>query len=181
MKLLPNSIVVLLLAVCTAQAAVINLVATLDPANEVPPAVAPGANGSAAMVLDTLTLEFGWVISFDSLTGAATAAHFHAAPAGLNGAAVLNLDDDPGVVFSGIGASTGTFIGGKVLGADEVNNILAGLWYINIHTATHPGGELRGQVLAGEFVPTVVPLPPAVWLFGCGLIGLIAVARNKTR
>jgi len=27
--------------------------------------------------------------------------------------------------------------------------------------------------------PSVVPLPPAVWLFGSGLLGLIAIARRK--
>ena len=29
------------------------------------------------------------------------------------------------------------------------------------------------------FVTTVVPIPPAVWLFGSGLLGLIGVARHK--
>ena len=26
----------------------------------------------------------------------------------------------------------------------------------------------------------VIPIPPAVWLFGSGLVGLIAVARRKS-
>ena len=159
------------------QGAVVNLAATLDPSSEVPPAVAPGAMGSAAMVLDTDTRDFGWVISFEGLTGPATAAHFHEAPFGLNGAVVLNLDTDGGVVLSGIGSSAGVFAGGKTLSAEEVDDILNGLWYINIHTAANPGGEIRGQVLRGTFNP--IPIPAAVWLFGSGLLGLIGIAKRK--
>ena len=163
-----------------ARGAVINLVANLDPSNEVPPAVAPGATGDAAMVLDTDSGEFGWVISFSGLTGDSIGAHFHEAPAGSNGAVVLNLDTDGGVVLSGLGAPAGVFAGGKTLAANEVTNILAGLWYINIHTPDNPGGEIRGQVLSGTFNPAaVVPVPAAVWLFGSGLLGLLGVARRK--
>jgi hypothetical protein len=28
-------------------------------------------------------------------------------------------------------------------------------------------------------VPTVVPVPAAVWLFGSGLLGLVGIARSK--
>ena len=28
----------------------------------------------------------------------------------------------------------------------EVDQLKAGLWYVNLHTAAHPGGELRGHV-----------------------------------
>jgi hypothetical protein len=31
-----------------------------------------------------------------------------------------------------------------------------------------------------QFQPTFVPAPPALWLFGSGLLGLIGVARKKT-
>ena len=32
---------------------------------------------------------------------------------------------------------------------------------------------------AGSFQVTMVPIPPAIWLFGCGVLGLIGIARNK--
>ena len=35
-----------------------------------------------------------------------------------------------------------------------------------------------GQV-AYLLTPTAVPVPPAVWLFGSGLLGLIGIARKK--
>jgi hypothetical protein len=28
----------------------------------------------------------------------------------------------------------------------QVDQLKQGLWYVNLHTAAHPGGELRGQV-----------------------------------
>ena len=39
----------------------------------------------------------------------------------------------------------------------------------------------RAEVWLGLYLvmPTVIPLPAAVWLFGSGLIGLIGVARRK--
>lgn len=38
----------------------------------------------------------------------------------------------------------------------------------------------NGSVLSIDAVPTVVPVPAAVWLFGSGLLGLIGIARRKT-
>jgi hypothetical protein len=29
------------------------------------------------------------------------------------------------------------------------------------------------------YSPNIVPVPPSVWLFGSGLIGLVAVARRR--
>lgn len=174
-----TTILIAVLASFPARGAIVNLAATLDPSSEVPPVSVPGAMGSAAMVLDTDTWELGWVISFEGLTGEATAAHFHEAPAGSNGPVVLNLDTDSGVVLSGIGSSAGIFAGGKILGAEDVDDILNGFWYINIHTAENLGGEIRGQVLPGTFNP--VPIPAAIWLFGSGLLGLVGAARRKNK
>lgn len=36
------------------------------------------------------------------------------------------------------------------------------------------------QVYSFDAIPTVVPVPAAVWLFGSGLIGLVGLARRKT-
>jgi hypothetical protein len=130
------------------------------------------------MVLDTDTGEFGWVIGFEGLTGPAVAAHFHFAAEGANGPVTINLDTSPGVVFSGIGMDTGTFVGGSTLSSMEINDVLAGLWYINIHTELNPPGEIRGQVLPGSFTP--IPIPTTAFLLGTGLVGLIAF-RKKLR
>jgi len=38
---------------------------------------------------------------------------------------------------------------------------------------------VSGAVLFDELAPAVVPVPPAVWLFGSGLLGLVGMARRK--
>ena len=32
----------------------------------------------------------------------------------------------------------------------EIADLMAGLWYINLHTAEYPGGEIRGQVTQAQ-------------------------------
>ena len=39
------------------------------------------------------------------------------------------------------------FRGGVHLTDEQADQLLAGQWYVNIHTAAHPDGEIRGQVL----------------------------------
>ena len=34
----------------------------------------------------------------------------------------------------------------KVINVAQMADLLAGRWYVNVHTAAHPGGEIRGQV-----------------------------------
>jgi hypothetical protein len=38
-----------------------------------------------------------------------------------------------------------------------------------------------GLTLTGSSAPPPVPLPPAVWLLGSGLLGLAGVARRKAK
>ena len=38
------------------------------------------------------------------------------------------------------------FEGTATLTEAQAADLLAGRWYVNIHTASYPGGELRGQV-----------------------------------
>ena len=40
-------------------------------------------------------------------------------------------------------------------------------------------GSVKGCCSDWLFTVTPVPVPPAVWLFGSGLLGLVAVARRR--
>ena len=39
--------------------------------------------------------------------------------------------------------------------------------------------DFDDMMVRAQFIPTAVPLPAAVWLFGSGLIGLIGMARRR--
>ncbi len=111
-------------------------VAQLTGGQEVP-AVSTTAGGLAVLNLspDKSKLKFHLVVR--GLSGPPTAAHFHQAPRGTNGPVVVDLAPfRTGNVISGELTPTPAF-----LAAFEAGNI-----YVNVHTAAHPGGEIRGQV-----------------------------------
>jgi CHRD domain len=131
----------LALASIAAQAATVNLKATLKASSEVPPN-ASGGTGMLTATLDTTTREFTYHVTFDGLTGAATAAHFHGpASPGANGGPQVPVKMSP--IVSPIDGTT-------TLTPEQAKDLLAGKWYINIHTATNPNGEIRGQVLKAK-------------------------------
>ncbi len=44
------------------------------------------------------------------------------------------------------GADKDAFEGSATLTDTQASDMLAGKWYVNIHTATNKGGEIRGQL-----------------------------------
>ena len=72
----------------------------------------------------------------------------------------------------GISVDSNPSIGDAVISGQQIDDLFAGLWYINIHSTTSGGGEIRGQV-------NVVPLPAAAWLFGSALAGLAGFSRRR--
>ena len=106
----------------------------LSAKNEVPPN-ASTAVGAARVSLDGMTVK--WTVTYSGTTGPVTAGHFHGpAAAGANA----------GVVVPFTGSMASPIEGSKTLTQDQVDQLKAGLWYVNLHTAANPGGELRGQV-----------------------------------
>jgi hypothetical protein len=87
-----------------------------------------------------------------------TMAHIHLAPAGVNGPVVAWLypSSPPPALIPGrsngvlaTGTITADDLVGPLAGADlmELVDVLtAGGAYVNVHTATYPGGEIRGQI-----------------------------------
>ncbi|MCP5128062.1 MAG: CHRD domain-containing protein [Pseudomonadales bacterium] len=141
------------------QAGLIPWTASINETQEVP-ASGSTATGFATGTLDDISGLLSWDISFTGLTGPATAMHFHGpATVGVNAGVQVN-----------IGAISGLFspsIGSTLIDVAQAAQLLAGNWYINIHTAIYPGGEIRGQVVPGR-----IPIPATLTLFGIGLAGL---------
>ena len=106
---------------------------TLQADQEVPPTTSAG-KGTATLTVDTNSKQATWKITFDGLTGDAVAAHFHGpAEPGKNAGPVIDI-------------SNSINEGSTTLTDQQLSDLQAGLWYINIHTAKFPDGEIRGQV-----------------------------------
>ena len=104
--------------------------------------------------------------TFSGLSGNTTVAHIHGySGPGVSSGPIVNLTLTP------LGTTSGSFSGS---GAVNAANVLAGLTYINIHSSTFVGGEIRGQV-------GVVPEPGTVALFGLGAAGLLIFVRRRSR
>ncbi len=111
----------------------------LDGAHEVPANQTKGT-GRLEATLDRNSKVFTYTITYSGMTGPVTAAHFHGpAEPGQNAKIVLPLKPP----------LTSPIKGSATLNDQQVDNLVAGKWYANLHTAAHPNGEIRGQVLHG--------------------------------
>ncbi|HET9535563.1 MAG TPA: CHRD domain-containing protein [Mesorhizobium sp.] len=107
--------------------------ADLKGASEVPPADSAGT-GTADVSVDTDTKKLSWTVNYSGLSGDATAAHFHGpAAAGENAGPAVDIS---AAIMSGSADLTDQLLA----------DLQAGKWYINIHTAKFPDGEIRGQL-----------------------------------
>ena len=119
-----------------AASSTIVLGAKLSGASEVPGNTSTGT-GTLEATLDTQSNVLNWSVTYSGLTGPVKAGHFHGpAAAGANA----------GVAVGFTGSVESPIKGSASLSAAQAADLLAGKWYVNLHTATHPSGELRGQV-----------------------------------
>lgn len=123
------------------QAAPVSFDVPLTGAQQVPPVQTPGS-GSASLTYDASTRVVTWNITFSGLSSQATMAHFHGpAPAGKNAGVKVWLSQ------KGTMEMTSPLSGQTTLSPDDAKMFEAGDMYINVHTKTNPGGEIRGQVV----------------------------------
>jgi hypothetical protein len=110
--------------------------ATLDGKSQVPPNTS-AATGKAELDYDPASKKLSWTVTYTGLSGPATAAHFHGpAEAGKNAGVAVAIPN----------ATSSPVSGSATLTDAQAADLVAGKYYINIHTAANPGGEIRGQV-----------------------------------
>ena len=107
------------------------------------PAKTSSANGTMNVTYNKDTRLFSFTVKYNNLTGVPTGAHIHGTAAkGVNA----------GVKYDFLSlfpqAVSGEFTNSITVDNTSIkqDSLLTGFYYINIHTATNPGGEIRGQI-----------------------------------
>ena len=136
----------------------------------------PTEVSTPATGLGTITIEgslLTYHITFSGLSAPATAAHVHGQAATTNSAGVL-------FPINGATGTSGVLSGTHILTATEFAGVTNGLTYVNIHTSTHPGGEIRGQIVPLELTATLSGAAevPAVTTSGTGTAKLTMIGNQ---
>jgi hypothetical protein len=115
-------------------------------AQEVPATTSP-ALGSMDVYYNKGTKTLVYKVTWSGLTGNPQAMHIHGlAPIGFATGIIQNILTAPNpTLFPTAGTYSGTFLADGVKVKEE--DILNGLYYINIHTVANPSGEIRGQII----------------------------------
>ena len=116
---------------------IVKLGGTLSGSSEVPP-VSSAGSGMVEATFNKQTNTLSWKVVYSGLSGPAGAGHFHG-PAGAG--------QNTGVVLGFKGSVESPIVGEAVLTPAQMADLLAGKWYVNLHTKANPGGEIRAQVM----------------------------------
>jgi hypothetical protein len=180
------------LSTTTSRAVIYDFQAALSGPAESPPNASP-ATGFADVQWDTVADTMHVNVTFSGLTGTTTASHIHAATASPGTGTAGVATTTPYFTGFPIGVTSGTFDsildmsmassynpsyitgnGGTTAsaGAALLNSMLADEAYLNIHSTTFGGGEIRGFLV-------LVPEPGSAALLGLGLIPVICRYRRN--
>lgn len=114
----------------------------LKGSEEVPPVTQSGY-GTLDVSYDKSSKTLKYTANWYELSDTASMMHFHGpADKGTNAGVIYPITE---FTHGKSGTATGTVkLDGVKLKEEE---LLGGKWYFNIHTKTHPAGEIRGQVI----------------------------------
>ena len=149
-------------AAATASGDTVNFQASLSGFEEVPAVVTTGSGSFTARRVSDGVYDFE--LKYADLGENPAVAHIHVGQKGVNGAVVVFLcggGGTPPCPAAPAGTVTGTITNASVLGvptqgitAGDLDKVFAaidgGVAYVNIHTATSPGGKIRGQIQPGH-------------------------------
>ena len=119
------------------------------------PAVPSTALGKLDVFYTRETRTLSYTVTWSGLTDSVAAMHIHGlAPEGYAAGVVQNIVAASNSIFpqktsgkftySKSGSLSGTLlVDGTVI---KENDLINGQYYLNIHTSTYPGGEIRGQI-----------------------------------
>ena len=141
-------VAILILPACAAwgtlaHAAAVSFKVPITGGEEVP-AVQTNGYGIADLTYDPDTRVVTWTITFKDLSSPVTQVQFLGpAQPGKNAPGLVSLTKQGSPMESPIAGQT-------TLTPEQSRQFAAGDWYINIHTQTHPDGEIRGLVLTPQ-------------------------------
>lgn len=116
----------------------------LSGAQEVP-AVSTSGTGTAEISYDPavkmITYKLTWQLGSASAT--TTNMHFHGSPTGSD-----SVSSGVAIAITGFSTGNSGTLNGMTIALTDVQEeqLLAGKWYVNIHSSTYGSGELRGNI-----------------------------------
>ena len=111
----------------------------LTGAQEVPANQSP-ATATVQVMLDRTTGAVTVTGTFQNLSSMATVAHIH-------GPAAVGMSAGVLVPLTVTAATSGTVSGNGMMSSAQMNDMISGMTYVNIHSMTYPDGEIRSQVV----------------------------------
>lgn len=116
---------------------------SLSSANSVPikagdPAIQSSGSGNVTGTYDKSSMVLTYTVTYKDLSGPAVAGHFHIGAPGTNGPVVITFP-----------SLTSPITGSVKLSQAQIDALMSGNLYANLHTAKYPdSGEIRAVVVA---------------------------------
>jgi mono/diheme cytochrome c family protein len=135
------------------------------------------ASGTGQLTFDLVTGAVTGGITVSGIT--ATLAHIHRSIAGTNGPVIVDF------VQSAADPNRWDAEAGGQLTAEQIDDLLAGRLYVNVHSAAYPAGEIRGQIKPPHIEIAIADLSganvvPPVVTTASGIAAATLDARTNT-